>query len=87
MPNKRVPHPDDLATAIVHFNSTFRHRYRLPRIGLERLLQAQGLEEELENLATVRANGVADASCALIPREPSRSSRATRSGSSMAAAA
>lgn len=63
-----APHPDDLVTAVAHFNASFRTRYRLPPTTLEAVREVQWLSEALGDLPAVRAGGVADASCALIAR-------------------
>lgn len=63
---RRAPHPDTLEAAVPHFNEHFRSRYRLPRVTLRFLREVPGIAEELDNLASVRAGGVTDASCALI---------------------
>ncbi len=62
----RAPHPDTLEAALPHFNESFRQRYRLPSVTLEELRAVPGLEDDLADLAAVRMNGFADASCALI---------------------
>jgi hypothetical protein len=67
-PARRAPHPDTLEAAVPHFNEHFRSRYRLPRVTLRSLREVPGIAEELDNLASVRAGGVTDASCALIAR-------------------
>ncbi len=71
-PMKRPPnasHPDDLETVLEHFNAHFRHRYRLPAVTAEALRRdVEDLDDLLADLATARADGVADASCALIAR-------------------
>jgi hypothetical protein len=64
----RAPHVDTLEAAVPHFNNSFRRRYRLPKVTIEFLRPVPGLDDELANLATVRACGVLDASCALIAR-------------------
>ena len=65
---RRAPHADTLEAALPHFNDAFRQRYRLPTVTIESLRQVPELDDELANLATVRADGVTDASCALIAR-------------------
>lgn len=62
------PHADDLPTALDHYNSSFRLRYRLPPATLRALEEAEGLGEETDRFAEIRASGVLDASCALIAR-------------------
>jgi hypothetical protein len=64
----RAPHADSLEVAVPHFNEVFRHRYRLPPATIKWLQAVPGLDEHLADLPTVRADGVADASCALIAR-------------------
>lgn len=64
----RAPHADTLEEALPHFNESFRKRYRLPSVTIQDLRAVPGLDEDLADLATVRANGVRDASCALIAR-------------------
>jgi hypothetical protein len=54
--------------ALAHFNATFRHRYRLPATTVEALREVPELDDLLADARTIRANGVADASCALIAR-------------------
>jgi hypothetical protein len=61
----RAPHPDTLEAAVPHFNESSRNRYRLPTVTIQDLRAVPGLDEDLAELATVRANGVRDASCAL----------------------
>lgn len=64
-----APHPDDLEEAIQHFNAQFRHRYRLPAVTVGALRRdVENVDGLLADLATARADGVADASCALIAR-------------------
>lgn len=63
-----APHGDTLAEAVPHFNEVFRHPYHLPTTTVEALRAVPELKDEFDNLATVRANGVVDASCALIAR-------------------
>ena len=63
-----APHSDDLVTAVNHFNTAFRQRYRLPTTTVEAIRECDGLEEAIADLAVMRAEGVADASCALIAR-------------------
>ncbi len=65
---RRAPHADTLEAAVPHFNDYFRHRYRLPTVTIEFLRRVPGLDDELANLATIRAGGVIDASCALVAR-------------------
>jgi hypothetical protein len=65
----KAPHPDDLETVMEHFNAHFRHRYRLPAVTAEALRRdVEDLDDLLADLATAHADGVADASCALIAR-------------------
>ncbi len=63
-----APHADTLEEALPHFNDAFRRRFRLPSVTIQELRAVPGLDEDLADLATVRANGVRDASCALIAR-------------------
>ena len=68
-PPPQAPHPDDLETAVQHFNTQFRHRYRLPAVSADALCRdVENLDDLLLDLATERADGVADASCALVAR-------------------
>ncbi len=67
-PHDDPPHRDTLEAAVPHFNASFRYRYRLPSTTLEYLREVPGLKDEFDNLATIRANGVVDASCAVIAR-------------------
>jgi len=62
----RAPHADTLEVALPHFNESFRQRYRLPSVTIQELQAVAGLDEDFADLATVRASGVRDASCALI---------------------
>jgi hypothetical protein len=62
----RAPHADTLEEALPHFNESFRKRYRLPSVTIQELRAVPGLDKDLADLATVRAGGVRDASCALI---------------------
>ncbi len=64
----RAPHADTLQEALPHFNESFRKHYRLPSVTIQELRAVPGLDEDLTDLATVRASGVMDASCALIAR-------------------
>lgn len=63
-----APHADALEVAVPHFNAAFRERYRLPSVTIEALREVSELDELLGDLPSVRANGVVDASCALIAR-------------------
>ncbi len=63
------PHEDDLEATLEHFNAQFRRRYRLPAVSADRLRRdVEDIDELLADLATARADGVADASCALVAR-------------------
>ena len=70
MPQAPEPvHADTLEVALEHYNRRFRMRYRLPATTAERLqCDVPEIEALLADLASERANGVADASCALIAR-------------------
>jgi hypothetical protein len=68
MVRRGQPHPEDLATALAHFNKTFRHRYRLPALTAAWLTETRAVEEAWRDLAAVRANGVRDASCAVLAK-------------------
>lgn len=61
-------HGDDLATAVAHFNATFRLRYGLLVTSVAQIERAEGFAEAWQSLSTVRADGVEDASCATIAR-------------------
>jgi hypothetical protein len=63
---RRAPHADTLEAAVPHFNESFRVRYHLPSVTIQELRAVPGLDEDFADLATVRANGVRDASCALV---------------------
>ena len=54
--------------AIEHFNAAFRHRYRLPRVGIRHLQDANWLEDAWSDIPAMRAQGMEDPSCALIAR-------------------
>jgi hypothetical protein len=54
--------------AIEHFNTSFRHRYRLPSTTSAQLRDAVGFSAAWSDIAAIRAGGVADASCAVIAR-------------------
>jgi hypothetical protein len=62
------PHRDDRATALRHFNAAFRHRYALPALTAAWLETVDGLTERWADIAAIRADGVRDASCALLAR-------------------
>jgi len=67
MGRAKAPHADDLETTLVHFNAQFRRRYRLPAVTAARLRQdVPDLDALLTDLGTVRADGVVDASCAVV---------------------
>ncbi len=69
MSRPTAPHADDLKTSLPHFNGQFRRRYRLPALTEAKLrADVPDLDALLADLTTVRADGVADASCALIAR-------------------
>lgn len=59
-------HDDTLEASVTHYNSTFRHRYRLPEVTLGMLDDLPELAEAFDNLAVVRANGITDPGCAVI---------------------
>ena len=62
-------HSDHLDEALRHFNAQFRHRYRLPAVTADALRRdVQNVDDLLADLVTARADGVVDASCALIAR-------------------
>jgi hypothetical protein len=60
------PHADTLDDAVDHFNTSFRHRYRLPATTGAALRDAEGFERAWADIQMVRAGGVEDASCATI---------------------
>ena len=64
----KAPHFDELGDAIRHFNASFRHRYRLPEAIADEIRAAHGFAEAWADIPTVRAGGVADASCAVVAR-------------------
>jgi hypothetical protein len=64
----KAPHSDELRVAVEHFNAEFRHRYRLPSTSLANIQQAIGFEEVWAGIQAIRAEGVADASCAVIAK-------------------
>jgi hypothetical protein len=81
----RAPHSDTLEEALPHFNESFRKRYRLPSVTVQELRAVPGLEEDLAELATVRANGVMfrtrpprQRPCVRSRRSPRCTSRPTR---------
>jgi hypothetical protein len=62
------PHGDDRSAALAHFNDTFRHRYSLPALTAESLSESEALDEPWADIPQIRANGVLDASCAVLAR-------------------
>jgi hypothetical protein len=63
------PHDDELEVALSHFNSSFRHGYRLPPLKVAWLRGFDDFPEAWdEGLRTARANGLTDASCAMLAR-------------------
>ena len=68
MTRPNQPHPDDRAIALEHFNDGFRHRYGLPALTALSVAAVDGLDERWADIPTIRADGVRDASCAILAR-------------------
>jgi hypothetical protein len=62
----QATHADDIETAVAHFNEVFRFRYRLPSTTSKALGGEEAWREAAGDFEALRANGVADASCAAI---------------------
>lgn len=68
MSTPEAPHADDRDSALAHFNGWFRHRYGLAALTKPWVEARTDLNERWDEIATVRASGVADASCAVLAR-------------------
>jgi hypothetical protein len=63
-----APHGDTLDEALPHFNEEFRHRFWLPPLTLAYVNAVSGSDPLFEHVQEVRAERVADASCAILAR-------------------
>ena len=61
-------HSDNLDSAVEHFNASFRLRYRLEPVTVALISAIADLDWEAFDFDLVRADGVDDASCALIAK-------------------
>jgi hypothetical protein len=68
VPRPQPPHDDSRESALSHYNERFRHRYRLPALTEQSLVDVPGLDEAWRDIPLIRRDGVVDASCAILAR-------------------
>jgi hypothetical protein len=68
MTRRDQPHDDSRDIALQHFNSVFRHRYRLPGLTAEWVADGEGVDDLWAEIPQIREGGVRDASCAVLAR-------------------
>jgi hypothetical protein len=61
-------HADTLAEALPHYNAEYRHRFWLPKLTRPLVNTAIPEAELFADVETVRADGIEDASCAILAR-------------------